>query len=74
MATARLVSPHQVAHAVRVSDARREARRTAAHLRRLAAQVIRTRPDKDGRHLATILRNGAWAVEDVYGLHTKEGG
>ena len=70
MPRARLVDPARCARSWRT---KREALRTIRHLQHLAAHVDSARSGADGRQLATLLRNGAWAVEDLYKMHPKEG-
>ena len=53
------------------SRARRLAQSRARELRALAARVRRHIPGERGKHLSELLRNGAWALEDLHGLHPK---
>ena len=69
MPRARLVDP---ALAMRAAYARRRARRMIRQLRTLSRRVRRHVPGEHGKHLAALLSNGAWAVEELYGMHNKE--
>jgi hypothetical protein len=66
MPRARLVD---AARAIRAARARRLALSRARELRALAARVRRSVPGGRGKHLAALLSNGAWALEDLYGMH-----